>query len=156
MVTLNSIPLGFDIEAIEDGSQLDARRMVVTAELTSAQILALQTTPVEVVPSPGAGRAIVIDEVVALLDYNSAAYAGIAAGEDLEFRYTDATGFQVMEIETTGLLNRTENTKAYRQRGHTTVRLTANASVVVRLSGAVTTGDSPLKFRIYYREVPID
>ena len=59
---------------------------VSTTVLTSAQILALNTTPIELVAAPGAGFYNVVEKVIASVDYNSAAYATTT---DIEIRYTN-------------------------------------------------------------------
>ena len=136
---------------------------IVTADvtLTTEQILALNATPVELVAAPGALKAIDVVSIQAFLDYNSAAYAGIAAGEDLAFRYTDGSGAIVASLEVTGFLDLTAD--AYRMTrpinssaltgGHA---LTANAALMAHmLVGEIITGNSPLKLRIRYRTVDV-
>lgn len=60
--------------------------------LTSAQILALFTTPIVIVPDPGALSVIIVDSITARITYQGTAYAGANA---LEFRYTGAAGTKV-------------------------------------------------------------
>ncbi len=54
--------------------------------LTTAQVLALFTTPISLVAAPGAGYAILVHRVTGAVDYNSAAYA---TNTTQEVRYTD-------------------------------------------------------------------
>ena len=147
--------LGTEFERQVGNSALDAVREVVQVRLTPAQILALHTTPVQVVAAPGPNHAVLIERVIAEVPFNSAAYAGIAAGEDLQFRYTNAAGGQVFEIETTGLLDVTADVKAYKLFTARQINVTNNAPIVVRLPGAVTSGDSELHLSIYVRRVPM-
>jgi hypothetical protein len=127
--------------------------------ISSAELLALNATPKELVPAPGAGFALVLDSVVA---YKAAgtAYAGIAAGEDISIRYTDGSGTELTEIEATGFLDQAgaETRFAYPYRaasGVYSVEPTANAALVAHmLTGEITTGDSDLKMRVYYRILP--
>lgn len=132
----------------------------VDVTLTAAQVLALNATPITVVKAPGAGKANIFEGAVIFLDYNSAAYAGIAAGEDLAFKYTDGSGLQVGSCEATGFLDLTADAfrfvHPYRAAsGVSDIVAVANAAIVIQmLTGEITTGDSPVKLRVYYRVVP--
>src|SRR5262245_24245850 len=72
--------------------------------LTAAQILALNATPVQLVAAPGANKFLEFAKAILYLKYNSAAYAGIAAGEDLAIKYENAAGLQLGSAETTNFL----------------------------------------------------
>lgn len=130
---------------------------VVTADITitTGQLLALNATPKELVAAPGALKAIIVEELQLMLDYNSIAYSGIAAGEDLEVRYTNGSGALIATIETTGFLDQTAD--EYRHVFPVTTAATesvANAAVVIALaSGEIAAGNSPLKVRVRYRTV---
>ncbi len=128
----------------------------VDVTVTSAQLLALNATPKTLVAAPGAGKAIIFEGAVLHLDYNSAAYAGIAAGEDLSFKYTDGSGVEVATCEATGFLDATADEARYvRPADVAGFEPTANAALVLHmLTGEITTGNSPLKVRVYYRIVP--
>lgn len=132
----------------------------VDVTVSSAEMLALNATPKTLVAAPGAGLANIFENAVAFLDYNSAAYAGIAAGEDLSVKYTNAAGLAVGGCETTGFLDATADAtrfiQAYRAAsGVSDITPVANAALVLHmLTGEITTGNSPLKLRVYYRVVP--
>jgi len=134
----------------------DSSLQSATVTVTTAEVKALNATPKELLPAPGAGYANVVDSAVLHLDYNSAAYAGIAAGEDLEIRYTNGSGQLVATIETTGFLDQTADQVRFVQPGSATyITPVANAAIVLDLaSGEIITGDSPLKVKIYYRVIP--
>lgn len=121
--------------------------------VSSAELLALNAAVKELVPAPGAGFAVLVEDAQLFLDYNSAAYAGIAAGEDLALKYSDDAGAQIAAVETTGFLDATSD--QYRHVRPTTTAAfapIANAPVVLHmLSGEITTGNSPLKVRVRYR-----
>jgi hypothetical protein len=127
------------------------------ATITSAQLLALNATPITVIAAQGAGIAVIVNRVVVHKPAGTA-YAAVAAGEDLVLKQTDASGAQVCgAIETTGLLDSTSATAAVAfgpgATGSTvgSYLLVANTPIVAHLLvGEVTTGDSPLYLEILY------
>ena len=131
----------------------------VDVTVTSAELLALNATPKQLVPAPGANRALVFEGAVA---YKAAgtAYAGIAAGEDLSVKYTDGSGLEVGQIEATGFLDQTTAQTRYGRphaaaSGNNSVTPVANAALVLHmLAGEITTGDTGIKLRVFYRVVP--
>lgn len=131
----------------------------VTANVTisTAELLALNAAPKTLVAAPGSGKALILVDVQLMLDYNSAAYDGIAAGEDLEIRYTNGSGQLVATVESTGFLDATAD--AYRHVYPTSTAAivpAANAALVMDLaSGEIATGNSPLKVRLRYREITL-
>lgn len=72
------------------GAQYIALTRTIT--LTSAQILLLKTTPIELIPQPSALNVILVEGITARLIYGGTAYTG---ANNLEFRYTDASGTKV-------------------------------------------------------------
>ncbi len=149
-----------DIIAVNVAPQVIATDTGITTAdvtVTTGQVLALNATPISLVAAPGAGKAIIVEDIQLMLDYNSAAYAGIAAGEDLEVRYTDGSGLLVATIEATGFLDATAD--EYRHvRPVTTAAMepVTNAALVIRMAtGEIITGNSPLKVRVRYRTVDV-
>jgi len=127
----------------------------VDVEITSAQLLALNATPQEIVAAPGAGLSLVPLGAHLKVDFNANAYSGIAAGEDLSFKYTDASGQEVLQVESTGFLDAVADALRYAQPSTALLTPVENAAIVLHLLvGEVAAGDSPLKIRFYYRVVP--
>ena len=133
---------------------------VTTVTVTSAEVLALNATPIELVPAPGVGKALIFEGAQLHLDYNAAAYAGVAVGEDLSIEYSG--GLQIAEIETTGFLDQTADQYRWAYPaatlGATVASVTPVANVGLDLSlliGEVITGDSPLIVEVRYRTVTL-
>lgn len=126
-----------------------------TGTITTAQVLALNATPIELVPAPGVGYYIEVVNVHLWLDYNSAAYNGVAGGEDIAIKYDNAAGTIIASVETTGFIDQTND--EHRILAPTGTALHAsipevNEPVVIHLlAGEVATGNSPIKFEVLYR-----
>ena len=125
---------------------------IVVVTLTSAQILALHTTPITVIAAPGANKAIHILSVQARHAAGTA-YANIAAGDDIQLRYTDGSGGIAATIETTGFMDSTAALNAFGWISELGFLATANAVVVAHLVGAIDTGDFDVLLRIRYKIV---
>lgn len=128
------------------------RRAFVT--LSSAQILALFTTPITVIAAPGAGKFIEIQSIHPWLDFNSAAY--VPGGSNLEFRYVNGSGSRIGYVTSTGFLDAVADAHRVIVPGGGGSAYTAtdanNAAVVAYISlGNPITGDSPVKLEILYR-----
>lgn len=126
-----------------------------TVTVSSEELLALNATPKTLIAAPGAGKALLLVCAELWLDFATTAYDGIAAGEDLTIRYTDAAGATLAMVETDPFLAATAD--AFRVVFPTTtaaITPIANAPLVLHLSaGEIATGDSPLKLRLLYREL---
>ncbi len=135
----------------------------VDANVTAGELLALNATAIEMVAAPGAGKALIFLGAALQYDFNSAACTGVAAGEDLVFKYTSSAGEQVSpHVETTGMIDQTNDELRWVNPVSgdavvSDVNPIANAALVLHLLvGEVATCDSPLDVRIYYRVIPIE
>lgn len=120
-----------------------------TIVLTSAQVLALNSTPITLVPAPGAGKYISVDEVVATVNFNSVAYTGANA---VEVRYTDGSGSKVTGDLAAAWLN-SASTAGVKSVAAAVTPL-ANAAVVAAVPSAnPAAGNSTVKVSVLYRIV---
>ena len=127
--------------------------------ISSAEVLALNATPKELIPAPGANKAIIF--LGAMIHKPAGtAYAGIAAGEDLAIKYTNGSGLDLGQCEMTGFADQTTaQTRYLRPVVQGTAPISsftpaANAALVAHMVvGEITTGDSPFRLRIFYQIV---
>lgn len=133
---------------------------VATISLTSAQILALHTTPIVLVPTPtllltagGKASVIIIEGITAKNAFNSIAYTG---GNNLEFRYTDGSGTKVTADMASTFINSASTAYDHVAGIVTEFTPTKNASVVVAVPTANPgAGNGGLTFVVKYRIISI-
>jgi hypothetical protein len=65
---------------------------VARVALSAAQLIAMNGAPISLIPAPGAGRAIVVEEIIFKMIRTATAFTG---GGAVEFRYTNGAGAQV-------------------------------------------------------------
>lgn len=129
----------------------------VDVTVSSAELLAMFATPKTIVAAPAAGLMNVFEGIV-ISKPAGTAYAGIAAGEDLQVSLgTVATA--LAQIETTGFLDQTtvqtRYAPAYKAASGLNGLTPANSAILLSLLvGEITTGNSPLNCRVYYRVIP--
>lgn len=145
------------------GILLDANHPTyVNVTITTAQVLALNATPITLVAAPGAGLALIFEGAV-ITKAAGTAYGAIAAGDDLAVKYTDGSGEDVGVCEMTGFADQTTAQVRYirPQAGAlaagtvSDITPVANVPLVAHmLTGEITTGTSDFKLRVFYRVVP--
>lgn len=121
--------------------------------LTSAHILALNATPIELVAAPGAGKIISVEEIVLKMVRSATAYAN---GGALEFRYTNASGAKVTaDIAAAVVTTGGAGTEYNIVRGVvTSLTPVANAAIVAdNATAAFITGTGTAVVTIKYRIV---
>lgn len=122
----------------------------VDVTLTSAQILALNGTPITVVAAPGSGKAIVVESVYAYNDYVSAAYS--AGTDTLDLKYTDGSGATLVSL-TNAFLEAAADARAA-VHASTQYAVTQNAAVVAYVgTGNPTSGSGTIRLRVFYKVV---
>ena len=116
--------------------------------LTSAQILALNTTPVTLVAAPGNGKFINVLSAVAKLNYNTTAYSNVAVNLGLVGTTQNLrTCTSFLDETATVRRNMTDATSS------TGDQIPTNAALQIRSVADPTTGDSTVTFWVTYEIV---
>ena len=142
-------------ERLSAAAEADA---FVDVVVTTAEVLALNATAIEMVAAPGAGKYLEFKKAI-IHKPAGTAYAGIAATEDLAFLYTDVSGLDLAVCEPVGFLD--QATAQTRHVNPQTGALAAgtvssfvpteNAAIVLALLvGEIITGTSDLHVRVFY------
>ena len=130
-----------------DGDHVKAGQVLTKfVKITSAEILALYTTPKELVPAPGAGKVLEFVGAIFFLDFNSAAYTtrGILTVKQGTTAVSDA-------VAAAALVQQADD--CYEQCYPLAVEteLTANSALNLYCdTGNPVTGDSPIYVSISY------
>lgn len=120
--------------------------------LTAAQVKLLNTTPIQLIAAPGAGLSVVPVKVMATMVYGTATYSCNASGASLF--YTDGSGAQPGLTLTQAFIQQTASSSLFVNGAATAFVPTANAKIVIKAATSdPTTGDSPIKIRVYYHVV---
>jgi hypothetical protein len=152
----SSASLGLVLDANSELNSIGVLRSVDKI-VTTAQVKALNATPITVLPaaSVGAGNYALYCGAYVLLDYASAAYAD-DAGEDLAFQYETGT-VQCSVAADGSLFDGTADALVWvpplSTAPHSVEMIVNDAIEVTILVGEWITGDSPLKIRLFYRLV---
>jgi len=120
---------------IEDGgSVIEGRSNILNADvqITNAQLLAIRATPINLVPAPGAGKAIVV--LGAQLYFDSAG-AYTVGTNDLQLEYASGADIAAL-IETVGFLDQATDQARYHAPAAGTQTPVANSAVRLINSGA--------------------
>jgi len=147
MSTINTYENIFQLSKLKDKfNELDDTIFVAEASLTAAEIKALNTTPIEVVAAPGAGKVLELVGATLIFDYGT---TQMAAG-----------GAVVLEEETSGtdLSSTVADTviQAAADSINTMIpvaaAVTANKGIFITNATAdFTTGDSVARVKVAYR-----
>lgn len=125
----------------------------------TASILTLNATPFQLVAAPGSGLFLAFVNATVHKPAGTA-YAGIAATEELSFKYTNGSGLNLSTVEATGFMDQTTVQTRWaipHTRNITTdvpeeIVPVENAAIVAHMVvGEITTGTSDLIIKTIYR-----
>jgi hypothetical protein len=124
-------------------------------EISSAQILALFTTPKTLVAAPGAGKVLEFISLLLAYDYLTTAYT-IGAATNLQVKYTDAAGAAVSTTQAvTGMIDQATDQLRSLDKLEVSVTPVANAALVLTLAVAnPTLGIGTIHAKVAYRVYP--
>ncbi len=125
----------------------------VTVALASADILAMNATPVSLIAAPGAGKIIIVEGILFKMVRTATAYAN---GGAVEFRYTDGSGAKVSADVAAALVTTGGAGTAYAHVAGIEASITpvANAAIVVtNATAAFITGTGTATVSLKYRIV---
>lgn len=130
----------------------------VDVTVSSAELLALNATPKTLIAAPASGLMNVFQSIL-IHKPAGTAYGGIASGEDLAVKYVNSSGAALATVETTGFLDQataqSRYAEAYRATSGVNDLTPANSAIVLHLlTGEITTGNSALLCRVFYRQIP--
>lgn len=130
----------------------------ITKTITAAQVAALNATPVEIIPAPGSGRTIIVEDCEWFLDFGTAAYDAAAAGDTLGMKYTNGSGDQVLQTLAGNTIGAAAADYHAFVRAADNVIPVENAAIVAHIDNGewyAAAGDSPLKCKVSYRVIEL-
>lgn len=121
-------------------------------EISSAEILALFTTPKEMVAAPGAGKVLEFISLTLAYDYGTVVYT-IGAATDLQVKITDKSGAAVSTTQAvTGMIDQATDQLRALDKLEASVTPVVNAALVLTLAVAnPTLGDGTIHAKVAYR-----
>jgi len=121
-------------------------------EISSAELLALYTTPKTLVAAPGAGKVLEFISLLLAYDYGTIVYTIGAAGA-FRVKYTDASGATVSTTAPqAGMTDQATDQVRLLDKTAATVTPVVNAALVLHFPGAdVTDGNGTIHVKIAYR-----
>jgi len=137
------------------GTYLEDKVQVVSVPISSAQLLAIHTTPVELIPAPGAGKIIVVDQFT----FSFVAGTQYTGGDTLELSYDDLAVLAVDDTVSTGITTSASSSVYIFRSGSNNVDVITAVNKSVELNqvtgNAFATGTGTAKVLLKYRVVTV-
>lgn len=121
-------------------------------EISSAEILALFTTPKALVAAPGAGKVLEFVSLLLAYDYGTVVYTIGTAG-NLQVKYTDGSGAATSTTQAvTGMIDQATDQLRAPDKLEASITPVVNAALVLTLATAnPTAGDGTIHAKVLYR-----
>lgn len=145
-------PADIAADAITSAKMSPDLLKMVQVTLSSANILAMRTTPVTLIAAPGSGKIIVVDDILLKMITTATQYAN---GGAVEFRYTDGSGAKVSADIAAAVITAGAGTSYTKVKGiEASLTPVANAPLVItNATAAFITGTGSGLITIHYRIV---
>ncbi len=123
-----------------------------TVEISSAEILALFTTPKSLVAAPGVGYVLDFISLLLAYDYGTVAYT-IGTATNLQVKYTDGAGAASSVTQAvTGMIDQATDQIRHLDKLESSITPVANAALVLTLAVAnPTAGNGTIHVKVIYR-----
>lgn len=138
--------------AVTSGKLDESTIKYAAVEISSAELLALFTTPKTLVATPGADKVLEFISLLLALDYNSVAYT-VAGCTNLQVKYTNGAGAAVSTTQAAaGFIDVAADTLLSLDKLEATVTPVVNTPLVLTLGVAdPADGDSTIHAKVAYR-----
>lgn len=130
-----------------------------TGTIAAASVRTLNATPVSVIAAPGANKFTQVVSCRWFLDFATTGYDAAASGDSLVLKYTNGSGAEVVDSVAGDAIGAATADYHVVVDAVPEVIPVANAAIVAHVNTGEwysAAGDSPLKYEIYYRTVPVD
>lgn len=142
--------------AVTSGKLDESTIKYASVEISSAELLALFTTPKQLVAAPGEGKVLAFDSMICAYDYGTVAYTVGTAG-NFQVKHTNASGQAVSESRAkTGFIDQSADViwfcPSINAASGGSGGAAANTALVLALTGAnPTDGDGTIHVKVAYR-----
>lgn len=152
---ITAAKMNLKLETVETGNMDETLIKYAVVEISSAELLALFTTPKQLVAAPGAGKILEFISLLLAYDYLTTAYT-IGAATNLQVKYTDGSGVAVSTTQAvTGMIDQTSDQVRAVDKLEASVTPAVNAALVLTLAGAnPTLGVGTIHAEVTYRTIP--
>lgn len=133
-------------------TQNGVKRETLVVSLSAAQIIAMRATPIALIPAPGAGKCVVVNNISVKMETTATQFTG---GGAVEFRYTDGSGTKVTADVAAAVVTAGAGTSFTNVRGiEASLTGVVNAAIVVtNATAAFAAGTGTATITIEYHVV---